>query len=161
MIIKSKNSFGFELEILDKDKNVISSIDDFFEKMKLLKKELENYVKSEIRELAPNFSFIAGEDVALMLLSHAGSLKNLAKMSASTIQLLGSEKALFRHLKSGKKAKPPKHGVIYNSPYIKNAPPELRGKIARIFASKISLAIKIDFYTQRDERENLKKRLIR
>jgi len=120
---------------------------------------LYNYSKNEIKKIAPNLSFIAGEDVALMLISHAGSLENLAKMASSTIQIIGSEKALFRHLKSRGRIKPPKHGVIYNCKYVKSAPKEFRGKIARIVASKISLAAKIDFYSGRDEKERLKNEL--
>lgn len=147
------------IKIVEKEKKIIKELESLLDLSKKTKNEIEHYTKEEIRNIAPNLSYIVGEDLALMLISHAGSLKNLAKMSASTIQLLGSEKALFRHLKNREKVKPPKHGLIYNSHYIKNAPKEYRGKIARILASKISLAVKIDFYSQRDERERLKKEL--
>lgn len=157
--IKYSKEEYFGIKIIETDRKILEELENFFNLYKNLKDRLEGYVKEEIRKLAPNLSYIAGEEIALMLLSHAGSLKNLAKMSSSTIQLLGSEKALFRHLKSRGKVKPPKHGLIYNSPYIKNAPKQYRGKIARILASKIALAIKIDFYSQRDEKERLKKEL--
>ncbi|MBU5678467.1 MAG: hypothetical protein QXJ96_00770 [Candidatus Aenigmatarchaeota archaeon] len=158
-IKNSKFEEEFGIKILDKDKKILKELGDFVYLSKNIKNEIEEYTKEEIKQIAPNLSYIAGEDIALMLLSYAGSLKNLAKMSASTIQLLGSEKALFRHLKNRERVKPPKHGLIYNSPYIKNSPKEYRGKIARILASKIALAVKIDFYSQRDERERLKKEL--
>ncbi|MEM7816293.1 MAG: hypothetical protein QXZ20_00070 [Candidatus Aenigmatarchaeota archaeon] len=158
-IKKSNFEKEFGIKIIDKDKKILKELEDFINLSKKIKNEIEKYTKEEIKQIAPNLSYVAGDDIALMLLSHAGSLKNLAKMSASTIQLLGSEKALFRHLKNRERVKPPKHGLIYNSPYIKNAPKEYRGKIARILASKIALAAKIDFYSQRDERERLKKEL--
>jgi len=150
VILKEKD--GNELKIVLKTGETIKNLIS-------MKDSLRDYSKKEVKNIAPNLSFIAGEDVALMLLSLAGSLENLSKMASSTIQLLGSEKALFRHLKSRGKAKPPKYGVIYNCKYVKNAPKEMRGKIARIVASKISLAAKIDFYSGRDEKEKLKKEL--
>ncbi|MEM5812938.1 MAG: hypothetical protein QW480_01745 [Candidatus Aenigmatarchaeota archaeon] len=158
-IKSSRSEEEFGIKISEKDKELISKLEDFLNFYKNVKEKIEKHVKEEINYIAPNLSYLVGEEIALMLLSHAGSIKNLARMSASTIQLLGSEKALFRHLKNREKIKPPKHGIIYHSPYIKNAPKEYRGKIARILASKISLAIKIDFYSQRDERERLKKEL--
>jgi nucleolar protein 56 len=141
------------------EKQIILNIEKMLNQLMFAKELLNNYSRNEVRKIAPNLSYVAGEDVALMLLSHAGSLENLAKMASSTIQIIGSEKALFRHLKSRGKIKPPKHGIIYNCKYVKSAPKELRGKIARIVASKISLAAKIDFYSGRDEKERLKNEL--
>ena len=76
-------------------------------------------------------------------------------MPASTIQILGAEKALFRYKKEG--GKPPKHGVIFQHSYINKAHRAIRGKIARIFASKIAIAAKADFFTKRDISKELKK----
>lgn len=157
--LRSFNKEDFGIKITEKDLILLEELENFVTLSKNLKNKIDGYVREEIKKIAPNLSYVAGEDIALMLLSHAGSIKNLAKMSASTIQLLGSEKALFRHLKNRGRVKPPKHGLIYNSHYIRNAPKQYRGKIARILSSKISLAIKIDFYSRRDEREKLKKEL--
>ena len=74
-----------------------------------------------------------------------GGLERLAKLPASTIQVIGAENALFKHLKTG--SLPPKHGIIFNSAYIRSAPFEQRGRIARSLAAKLSIAAKADFYT--------------
>jgi len=92
----------------------------------------------------------------------AGSLKKLARMSSSTIQLLGAEKALFRHLKNKKRVKPPKYGLIFFDKRVQNAPKHDAGKIARTIASKIMMAAKIDYYSGRFEpklKEDLEKEL--
>src|SRR4029453_7365969 len=78
------------------------------------------------------------------LISKAGSLRRLAFSSASTIQILGAEKALFRALKSG--ARPPKHGLLFQHPMVHSAPKWQRGKIARAVASKVAIAARIDLY---------------
>jgi len=78
-------------------------------------------------------------------------------MTSSTIQLLGAEKALFRHLKG--KGKPPKYGVLFTHPYIQNSPKNQRGKIARLLASKLSIAAKMDYFSKEDHSQELKKDL--
>ncbi len=50
----------------------------------------------KMHAVAPNLSALIGELVGARLISHAGSLTNLAKYPASTVQILGAEKALFR-----------------------------------------------------------------
>ena len=77
-------------------------------------------------------------------MTHAGSIKKLAEMPASTIQLLGAEKALFRHLKT--KARCPRHGLIINHPLLANAKQKDHGKIARHLASSMALAARVDFF---------------
>ena len=81
----------------------------------------------------------------------------MARLPSSTIQLLGAEKALFRHLKQG--GKPPKFGVLFVHPFIQNAKPEDRGKVARLLAAKLSFASRIDAYSGRDDTARLKKEL--
>jgi len=147
-----KDSTGIDLA--DDD---IKSLQNFARIIKYLDneiKELEKYVKRKIKEVAPNFSSLIDPLLAAKILSLAGSLEKLAKMPASTIQLIGSEKALFRHLRAkarGKKDKSPKYGILFNSKYIQNAPADKRGKIARILASKLMIAARIDFYSKRYE----------
>ncbi|MEM7813551.1 MAG: rRNA biogenesis protein [Candidatus Aenigmatarchaeota archaeon] len=121
------------------------------------KKHLERYVRESMRTLAPNFSSLIDEVLAARLLASAGSLEKLAKMSASTIQLIGAEKALFRHLK--RKGKAPKFGLIFMSDWIQAAPEALRGKVARALAAKLMMAARIDYYSGRNESERLRREL--
>ena len=118
-------------------------------------KSFEKLVDIDMELIAPNISKITGPLVGARLISLAGSIEKLANMPASTIQILGAEKALFRYKKEG--GKPPKHGVIYQHPYINKSPKEIRGKIARMFATKIAIAVKADVFTKRDISKYLKK----
>ncbi len=111
------------------------------------KEHLENYLKKLMREICPNISEVAGEKVGAKLIRKAGSLRKLVKFPASTIQVLGAEKALFIHLRK-KKVPPPKHGYIYLHPLVKNAPKKIRGKIARKLANKIAIAARIDYFNK-------------
>ncbi|MCZ7403206.1 MAG: rRNA biogenesis protein [Candidatus Methanoperedens sp.] len=106
---------------------------------------IEEYLKVNMPRTAPNITSIAGHLLGARLLSITGSLKNLASMPSSTIQVIGANNALFKHLKG--KAPSPKHGVIFRHPLINTAPKWQRGKIARVLASKISLAARYDFYS--------------
>ncbi|MEM0205022.1 MAG: hypothetical protein QXM57_04500, partial [Nitrososphaerota archaeon] len=87
----------------------------------------------------------------------AGGLEKLAKMPASTIQVLGAEKALFRFLKTGRGA--PKHGLIFQHPYVHTSPKWQRGKIARVLAAKISIAARIDYFSREDRSAEIRKAL--
>ena len=95
-------------------------------------------------EEAPNISAILGTTVGARILAHAGSLKRLATMPSSTIQILGAEKALFRSLKTG--ANPPKHGILFQHATVHAAPRWQRGKIARAVAAKAAIAARVDIY---------------
>ena len=109
------------------------------------RREIEEYLKVNMPHTAPNITGIAGHLLGARLLSITGSLKNLASMPSSTIQVIGANNALFKHLKG--KAPSPKHGVIFRHPLINTAPRWQRGKIARALASKISLAARYDLYS--------------
>ncbi len=112
------------------------------------RKRLEAYIEKATREIAPNVSDLAGPMIAARLVSLAGGVADLAQLPAGTIQLLGAEKALFRHLKTGSRR--PKHGVLFQHPLVHRAPPWQRGAIARAFAAKIAMAARADAYTHRD-----------
>ena len=118
---------------------------------------LEQRVKEQMNLIAPNISMLAGPIIGARLISLASNLHHLASLPSSTVQLLGAEKALFRYKKEG--GKPPKHGVIFQHSFIKSAPKNLRGKIARAFAAKISIAAKADAFTKRDIAKELKQKL--
>ena len=106
---------------------------------------IEEYLKVNMPRIAPNITCIAGHILGARLLSITGSLKDLASMPSSTIQVIGANNALFKHLLG--KAPSPKHGVIFRHPLINTAPRWQRGKIARVLASKISLAARYDLYS--------------
>ena len=78
------------------------------------------------------------------LICQAGSLTNLAKYPASTIQILGAEKALFRALKT--RGNTPKYGLLYHSSFIGRAKAKDKGKISRYIANKCSLAARLDSF---------------
>jgi nucleolar protein 56 len=108
---------------------------------------LEGYVERTVRGIAPNTSEFTGPMIAARLVTLAGSVEDLARYPAGTVQLLGAERALFRHLKSG--SRPPKHGVLFQHPLIHRAPPWQRGALARAFAGRIVIAARADAYTHR------------
>ncbi len=109
-----------------------------------LRQSLEKYVDLVMEEVAPNIRAIGGSLLGARLLAISGGLLNLAKLPASTMQVLGAEKALFRALKT--KARPPKHGIIFQHPLIHDAKRWQRGKIARALAGKLSIAARVDAF---------------
>jgi nucleolar protein 56 len=106
---------------------------------------IEEYLKDNMQIIAPNITNIAGHILGARLLSIAGSLEKLAFMPSSTIQVIGANNAIFKHLKG--KASSPKHGLIFRHPLINTSPGWQRGKIAKILSSKISLASRYDLYS--------------
>ncbi len=106
---------------------------------------LEEYLKENMKVVAPNLTNIAGYALGARLLSIAGSLGRLASMPSSTVQVLGAHNALFKHRRG--KAPSPKHGIIFRHPLVNNAPAWQRGKIARALSSKLSLAARYDYYS--------------
>jgi len=118
--------------------------------LKKLRRDIEDEINSQIAKLMPNMSEIVGGIIAARLIEKAGSLKRLSSLPASTIQILGAEKSLFKamsRMKKGKKAKTPKHGIIFQHPFIRTLPKSLRGKMARFLASKLAIAARIDYYS--------------
>jgi len=95
-----------------------------------------------MRAIAPNLSIIVGEVIGARLIARAGNLMNLAKHPASTIQLLGAEKALFRALKT--KQQTPKYGLLFHAQLVGSAPAKFKGKISRVLANKTALSIRVD-----------------
>lgn len=145
IIAMTKTSIGADLS--DFDVNNIKTLARIILDLYELKSTLENYVDSVMKEVAPNVTALVGPKLGARLLSLAGGLEELAKLPASTIQVLGAEKALFRALRTG--GKPPKHGVIFQWPLIHKSPKWQRGKIARALAAKLSIAAKVDYFSGR------------
>lgn len=110
------------------------------------RKTLHNYLISKMGVVAPNLAALIGEMVGARLISKAGSLTNLAKYPASTVQILGAEKALFRALKT--KGNTPKYGLIYHSSFIGKTPQRHKGRISRFLANKTSVASRIDNFSE-------------
>lgn len=120
-----------------------------------MKHQQEAYIRELMSSEAPNLSAVAGAILGAKLISLAGGLEKLAKLPASTIQVLGAEKALFRFFRTGRGA--PKHGVIFQHPYIHGSPKWQRGKIARLLATKIAIAARIDYFSREDRSGELRK----
>jgi len=118
------------------------------------RRELEKYLEKTMDEVAPNIKALVGALLGARLIALAGSLENLAKMPASTIQVLGAEKALFRALRTG--SRPPKHGVIFQHTCLREARKWQRGKIARTLAGKLAIAARTDAYSGKYIGEALK-----
>lgn len=119
-----------------------------------LRENLEKYIDISMEETMPNIKAVVGALLGARLIALSGGLTNLAKMPASTIQVLGAEKALFRSLKTG--AKPPKHGIIFQHPFIHEAKKWQRGKIARALAGKLAIAARTDAFGGRYIGDELK-----
>ena len=114
------------------------------------RKQIQEFITNGMEKIAPNFSNVAGPIMAGRLMAAASGLKQLAMMPASTIQLLGAEKALFRHLKN-KKSKGPKYGILYGHPLVKMVPGKHKGKVARSLAAKLVLAVRTDYFGTKKE----------
>lgn len=109
-----------------------------------LRRDLDAYVDRVMEEVAPNLRGLAGAALGARLIASVGALDTLAKRSASKIQVLGAEKALFRSFRTG--TKPPKHGLIFQHKAVHQAPWWQRGKIARVLAGKLAIAARLDVY---------------
>jgi nucleolar protein 56 len=114
---------------------------------------LQDQIEIDMKTIAPNTSKIIGPLIGARLIALAGGMQRMAMLPASTVQILGAEKALFRFKKEG--GRPPKHGVIFQHPLINRAQKTERGRIARLLANKISTAMKADVFTKRDIADEL------
>jgi nucleolar protein 56 len=119
--------------------------------------KLTEYISSLAEEIAPNVSIIAGPTLAAKLIERAGGLRRMAMMPSSTLQIIGAEKALYRSIKT--KSRPPKHGLIFQHPYVNGAPRGLRGIRARHLAAKLSIAARADAFSGNLIADQLKKDL--
>jgi nucleolar protein 56 len=143
IIEAAKHSMGQDLSETDME-NVVA----FAERVVSLttyRKTLHSYLVTKMSVVAPNLAALIGEIVGARLISHAGSLTNLSKYPASTVQILGAEKALFRALKT--KGNTPKYGLLYHSSFIGRAGPKNKGRISRFLANKCSIASRIDNFS--------------
>ncbi len=151
-IIEAKPD-AFPSEIIDidedidpKDLEIMNGYAKSIYELQKSRKDIEEYIDSKMESIAPNLRLLVGPTLGAKLISHAGGLKRLAMYPSSTVQIMGAEKALFRHLKSGDR--PPKYGLIYQHPQVRGAKWWNRGKVARMLAGMISLAVRRDVFTK-------------
>ena len=142
LAVSSSKSMGGQIE--ESDLQVLKSFCELMLELYKFRTKSESYIDDVLKQVAPNMTSIVGAPLSARLISIAGSLDNLAKMPASTLQVLGAEKALFRSLKTG--ARPPKHGVIFQHTAIHQSPRWQRGKIARTLSGKLSIAARVDAF---------------
>ena len=144
IIDAAKMSMGMDISIVD-----LLNIEMFAERVVKLseyRKNLSVYLHNKMSCVAPNLQSLIGDQVGARLISHAGSLTNLAKYPASTVQILGAEKALFRALKT--RSNTPKYGLLYHSSFIGRAGLKNKGRISRFLANKCSIASRIDCFLE-------------
>ena len=152
LIEQSEKSFGAEINEVDTEalKELAAGAVNLF----ATRGKIEKYVEKTAAKAFPNLCHLLDPMLASRLVTIAGGLERMAKMPGSTVQLLGAEKALFKHLRRG--TNPPKHGVIFQCPLVRNAKEGHRGAIARTLAGKLALAARADFYTGNFIAEKLK-----
>ena len=143
--VKEAAEISMGTEILPEDEMHIKTLAKSVNEISDYRANLAEYLKNRMAAVAPNLTMLIGELVAAKLIAHSGSLMNLAKQPASTIQILGAEKALFRALKT--KGKTPKYGLIFNSTFIGRANQKNKGRISRYLANKCAIASRVDCFS--------------
>ncbi|WP_409200424.1 NOP5/NOP56 family protein [Methanobrevibacter sp. DSM 116169] len=142
---KNLNIDDFDDDISKEDLDVLNSFASSIYSLQKSRREVINYINKKMNSLAPNLTDLLGSSLGAKLISHAGGLEKLASYPSGTVQIMGAEKALFRHLKTGEN--PPKHGLIFQHPSVRTSKWWNRGKIAKKLSLKISLAIRKDVYS--------------
>ncbi|XP_054720039.1 nucleolar protein 58-like [Uloborus diversus] len=146
--VKEMAEISMGTEILEEDLINIKSLCEEVLQMQECRAKLYDYLKNRMAAIAPNVTYLVGEMVGARLISHAGSLMNLAKHPASTVQILGAEKALFRALKA--RHDTPKYGLIYHAQLIGQSNTALKGKMSRMLAAKTALASRVDAFGEEE-----------
>lgn len=150
--LKAAAEISMGTEISETDIDQIFSLCDQVISITAYRAQLFSYLQNRMAAIAPNLTALVGELVGARLISHAGSLMSLAKQPASTVQILGAEKALFRALKT--KHDTPKYGLIFHSSLVGQAPQKLKGKMARMVATKAALSIRLDALADADSKSD-------
>lgn len=140
--VKEYAEISMGTDIADEDLENIKFLCQNIIELTEYRAQLNDYLRNRMMTIAPNLTILVGELVGARLISHAGSLMNLAKHPASTVQILGAEKALFRALKT--KHDTPKYGLIYHAQLVGQSSSQMKGKMSRVLAAKASLATRVD-----------------
>ncbi|KAF2738284.1 Nop domain-containing protein [Polyplosphaeria fusca] len=143
IIRAARTSMGRDLSEMDME--IVMSSATRTSELAAYRKRLSNYLSNRMTQVAPNLAALIGDAVGARLISKAGSLTNLSKYPASTVQILGAEKALFRALKT--KGNTPKYGLIYHSSFIGKTGQKSKGRVSRFLANKVSIASRIDNFS--------------
>lgn len=144
--LKAAAEVSMGTEITNEDLNNITLLAEQVISFTEYRQQLSSYLSARMSAIAPNLTVLVGELVGARLIAHAGSLMNLAKSPASTVQILGAEKALFRALKT--KHDTPKYGLIYHASLIGQSTGKNKGKVARMLATKTTLGLRVDALTE-------------
>lgn len=159
LVARAQKSLGADLK--EEDMRMIRDYARQVVELHKLRDAMNAHQEKMAESVCPNIKYVSNAQIAAKLIAHTGSLRKLALLPASTIQVLGAEKALFKHLRSKGRIGSPKHGIIFQYPAIGTAPKHQRGKIARILAAKIAIASKADAFSHNFIAEGLKKDLDR
>lgn len=158
MLVKALNELIDTVNLLEekcrdveeiKESEMTAELKEKIAELEKLRGRIEDEIENVLKKIAPNLCEVANPIIAAKLLEKAGSLKKLAFLPASKIQVMGAEKSLYKafsRMRKGKKAKVPKHGVIFQHPFIKTLPKSKRGKMARFMAAKLAIAARIDYF---------------
>lgn len=155
--LKQLKDKSMGIDLTEEDVKIIQEMAKQISDLYALREDLAKYIDTTLKEVAPNMRELAGPMLAAKLIAKGGGLYKLARMASSTLQLLGAEKSLFRYLHG--KGKSPRFGLLFNHPLVQNASEELKGRVARVLASKLSIAAKMDYYSKENKSEQLKKDL--
>jgi nucleolar protein 56 len=147
-----EGSTGMSLE--EKDTEILESFVTSLQSQQEFIGELEEYVREIANEEMSNLSVLLGPVLAARIVRLAGGLEEVARKPASTVQMLGAEKALFRFLREG--GNPPKHGILFEHEYVSPLHPDERGKMARFLANKAVIAARLDQYGDKEKGESLR-----
>lgn len=143
----AENSKGAEMT--EKEEKIIKQVLKGIKSDLDTRKELENYIEDLVKDEMPNLDKILGTFLAAKIIALAGGLDEMAKKPASTIQMLGAEKALFRHMRGNGQS--PKHGVLFEHEYVNQLSESKRGKMARFIANKAVMAARLDNFGDKDK----------
>ena len=143
--IKSAAEISMGTEITREDLEMIQGQAEQVIAFTEVRAQQANYISERMKAIAPNLTAHVGDLIGARLIAHAGSLANFARAPASTVQIYGAEKALFRALKT--KHDTPKYGILYNASIVGQATGKNKGKIARVLAAKTVLGARIDTYS--------------
>ena len=144
-------------DILEENVSIIKKLANEVIMQTELRRILANQIEELMEKIAPNLKELLTATVGARLIAKAGSLQKLSIMASSTIQIIGAEKALFRSLKTG--APPPKHGILFQHPILHSAPKWQRGKMARVIASKVAIASRIDLFRKGEKDQYISEQL--
>lgn len=140
--IKDAIKISLGTDLTEKDIEIIQVLCDQIIDLSNERATLYEYIGKRMVAVAPNLTALVGDVLGARLIAKAGRLVNLAKHAASTVQILGAEKALFRALKT--RHATPKYGLLYHASLVGQASPSLKGKISRMLAAKAALSIRVD-----------------